>query len=628
MKTTNKRFFLLSWVLLTFGNIIFAQAPVVSSFNPTSGGQNTQVIITGSNFTGATAVSFGGTASAFYSVNSSTQITAFVGSGSTGQVSVITASGTGSLAGFTFTGPIITSFTPTSGPQGQTVQIDGSNFTGTSLVRFGGIAATSFSVLSDISISAVVGPGTSGNVSVSNQFGTGNLAGFTYTGPLITSFSPTFAAPGTTITINGQNFTGATAVDFGGLPATSFTVLNDNTISAVNGIGYSGSINVTGPNGTGSRAGFVMLPSISSFAPLSGPVGTAVTINGLNFSTTPSSNTVYFGAVKGTVTSSSPTSLTVTAPAGATHRPISVNVNSYMAYTSQPFVLSFPNGGGPFYTSSFAGKKIFSGGGSNYPFLIDLDGDNKGDIITTSSTGSFAAFKNSSAGGVISFSVPTSFTAGGSPIMAISEDLNGDRKPDVVVSNYSTATISTFRNTSTVSAISFSAKVDFPTGTNPRGVAIGDIDNNGFPDIVVTNYNSNTISVFRNTSSSGSLITLAAKVDFVTGTNPYMVSMSDIDGDGKVDIIVTNYGSATVSVFRNTSAPGIISFDSKVDFTTGNNPRPVATGDMDGDGKTDLVIGNGGSETISLSKTQASAAVFLLIQKLILQLGLALIICP
>ena len=81
-----------------------------------------------------------------------------------------------------------------------------------------------------------------------------------------------------------------TAVDFGGLPATSFNVSDDHNMTAVNGVGYSGTVHVTGPNGIGSRGGFVMLPIISSFTPLTGPVGTAVTINGLNFNTTPSAN--------------------------------------------------------------------------------------------------------------------------------------------------------------------------------------------------------------------------------------------------------------------------------------------------------------------------------------------------
>jgi hypothetical protein len=60
-------------------------------------------------------------------------------------------------------------------------------------------------------------------------------------------------------------------------------------------------------------------PVITSFSPTSGPVGTTVTITGNSFSTTPANNIVFFGAVKATVTASTATLLTVTAPAGATY---------------------------------------------------------------------------------------------------------------------------------------------------------------------------------------------------------------------------------------------------------------------------------------------------------------------
>ncbi len=139
-------------------------------------------------------------------------------------------------------------------------------------------------------------------------------------------------------------------------------------------------------------------------------------------------------------------------------------------------------------------------------------------------------------------------------------------------------TVSVFRNTSTsgsITAGSFAAKVDFTTGTDPYGIAIGDIDGDGKPDLVVANYSSNTVSVFRNTSTSGSITTgsFAAKVDFTTGTDPYGVAIGDIEG--KPDLVVTNSGSNTVSIYRNTSTSGSItagSFAAKVDFTTGTNP--------------------------------------------------------
>jgi len=85
--------------------------------------------------------------------------------------------------------------------------------------------------------------------------------------PTITTFPPnTTTAPGfsgataTTMTINGTNFTGATAVSFGGTPATSFTVVSSTQITAVVGIGTTGSVSVTTPGGTATRTGFTYLP--------------------------------------------------------------------------------------------------------------------------------------------------------------------------------------------------------------------------------------------------------------------------------------------------------------------------------------------------------------------------------
>lgn len=79
-----------------------ALVPTITSFTPTNARQGTAVTITGTNFTGTTAVSFGGTAAASSSVVSATSISAIVGTGTTGNVSVTTPNGTASLAGFIF----------------------------------------------------------------------------------------------------------------------------------------------------------------------------------------------------------------------------------------------------------------------------------------------------------------------------------------------------------------------------------------------------------------------------------------------------------------------------------------------------------------------------------------------
>lgn len=185
--------------------------------------------------------------------------------------------------------PSIISFTPTSGGTGTTVAITGTNLLNASAVSFGGTPAGSFTLVNGVTINAVVGAGATGNVSVTTPGGTAILAGFTFVpAPTITSFTPTSAPAGATVTITGTNLTGTTAVSFGGTTAASFTVVNATTITAVVGPGSSGSVSVTTPGGTATKTGFTFIaaPTITSFTPTSAATGATVTITGTNLTGT------------------------------------------------------------------------------------------------------------------------------------------------------------------------------------------------------------------------------------------------------------------------------------------------------------------------------------------------------
>ncbi|MEI9808313.1 MAG: IPT/TIG domain-containing protein [Bacteroidota bacterium] len=261
-----------------------------------------------------------------------------------------TPGGSGSLAGFVYIPvPTISSFSPVAAGAGTPVVISGTGFTGATAVKFGGTSANSFTVINSSAINAIVAGGTSGNVSVTTAGGTATLAGFTFVQvPVITSFTPLATGPGGSVTITGTNLSGATAVSFGGTAASSFTVNSSTSITAIVGSGSSGAVSVTTIGGTATIQGFTFttLPIVNAIAPASGPIGAVVTITGANFQTTPANNVVYFGSVKANILSASANTITVTVPAGATYKPVSVLSlpTSFIAYGNTPFMVTFPGG--------------------------------------------------------------------------------------------------------------------------------------------------------------------------------------------------------------------------------------------------------------------------------------------
>jgi kumamolisin len=161
--------------------------------------------------------------------------------------------------------PSITSFSPTSGSVGSSVNIAGSGFAATSAVRFNGTTAPSFVINSNTSITVIVPSGaTSGAISVSTPAGTTTSAtSFTVVAtpaPTITSFTPANAPIGTSVIITGNNFTGATSVAINGVAATFVVNSNTQITATVPSGGTTGLISVTTPAGTATSSTTVLVP--------------------------------------------------------------------------------------------------------------------------------------------------------------------------------------------------------------------------------------------------------------------------------------------------------------------------------------------------------------------------------
>jgi len=330
--------------------------PTIASFASNSGPVGSSVTISGTNFTGATAVTFNGISAAF-TVTSATSIQVTVPAGATtGPLSVTTSGGTATSSGaFTVTSaPTITSFASTSGPVGTSVTINGTDFTGATAVTFNGISAA-FTVTSATSIKVTVPAGaTTGPLTVATPDGTATSPGaFTVVNPpTITSFTPTSGPVGTSVTISGTNFTGGTAVTFNGVSA-SFTVTSATAIQATVPAGATtGALSVTTPGGTATSTGsftVVNPPTITSFTPASGLVGSSVTISGTNFT---GATAVAFNGVSASFTVTSATAIQATVPAGATTGPLSVATPGGTATSTGNFTVTL----GVTLTAAKAGK--------------------------------------------------------------------------------------------------------------------------------------------------------------------------------------------------------------------------------------------------------------------------------
>jgi hypothetical protein len=133
---------------------------------------------------------------------------------------------------------------------------------------------------------------------------------------------------------------------------------------------------------------------------------------------------------------------------------------------------------------------------------------------------------------------------------------------------------------------SFLPAVNYPVGSNPHAVAVGDFNGDGTPDLVVANSSSDTVSVLLG-NGDGSF---RAAQDYRAGPTPFAVAVGDFNGDGVPDLAVANnVTQGTVSILLGN---GDGSFQAPVSYRVGTWPTSVAVADFNGDGIPDLAVAN------------------------------------
>lgn len=338
-------------------------------------------------------------------------------------------------------------------------------------------------------------------------------------------------------------------------------------------------------------------PTIASFSPTNAEVGDAVTITGTGFDATPANNIVYFGGVQAKVSSATTTTLSVIVPNGSSRDFIAVTTNGQTALTSKKFSL-INNNIASITTSplSFAASvtvsNIAAGGesaGNTNDVIVgvaDFDNDGWPDVFKGGVNnininrnllkGTNTTFTASN------FSSPINYTVSGTVRTVAIADIDSDGKLDIVTG--STLGLSILRNTSTSGVISFAAAVNVTTSTT--SIRIADFNFDGKLDVAAVS--GGNLNIFTNNSTVGSVVFNTPNAIALSSTGFYGLDLGDLNNDGKIDIVVSKTNSTDVIV--NNSSIGSLSLSNSFNIAIGH--VYVIVDDLDKDGKNDIYLYN------------------------------------
>jgi hypothetical protein len=244
--------------------------------------------------------------------------------------------------------------------------------------------------------------------------------------------------------------------------------------------------------------------------------------------------------------------------------------------------------------------------------LRDVNGDGHADIETVNYAGNnlsvllnTGTFKSPY---TLSFAAPVNYSIGSSsnPMAVAVADLNGDGKPDLATANYDSNTVTvvlghgdgTFQPAQTVANI----------GSGAVDIVAADLLGNGKTDLLTANYTGNNLSVLTNirADSNGNPIFQTTNIS-VGGRQsgflgPNAVAVGDLNGDGIPDLVTANYYANSVSVLLGTGpdANGNPSYQVASTLTALGNPWYVTLADLNGDGKLDIIVANPFTQSFSV----------------------------
>lgn len=225
--------------------------------------------------------------------------------------------------------------------------------------------------------------------------------------------------------------------------------------------------------------------------------------------------------------------------------------------------------------------------------ITDLSGEGTRDVVVGNPTqGTVSIYRQRSD---LTWKCSQSLAVGANPIAITASDFNGDGLADLAVLNGADGTVSILLQTAPET---FASQTTLRVGSMPIAMVSGDFDQNGLPDLLVANFADNTLSLLLNDETLPG--TFKAAFSIPTPGGPAALAAGPLTGAGHLDVAVANYYEGTVSIFTDVPGAADLLQPFKNVDPVGDGPSAIVAADLNGDGVVDLAVTNSLDGTVSV----------------------------
>ena len=242
-------------------------------------------------------------------------------------------------------------------------------------------------------------------------------------------------------------------------------------------------------------------------------------------------------------------------------------------------------------TNDWGSKGTLSAGDSPISIFVgDANNDGYNDILTADYSDDTVTIYASSS--YIGWEANTTKSAGNNPMSVFVGDANNDGYNDILIANFvnGDGTVNIYNGTSNGN---WEANFTLSVGNGPLNVFVGDANNDGYNDILTSDWYDDTVTIYNGTSNND----WEPKFTLSVGNGPRFVYIGDANNDGYNDIVTSDYYDDTVTIYNGTSSGG---WEPKFSLNVGNDPVSVFIGDANNDGLNDIITADNGDDTVTI----------------------------